>query len=196
MPENSINKDTPLKIFGERKHRDYVHNNEKQKYFESYNWNNSQRHEDVRASSENVQEIVSNLLAMKIISDDTSALLKKETMSPQNPALIMDLRHEMIYSDHRAEVQVASDFYDLRLQERVFTHWVRAVCMERVETLHKQKKAATHYNRKLLEHTWKCWQNLSKVLHMEREREQRKQIWRMKVEEVLPDFKPARAVDW
>ncbi|KAJ4443508.1 hypothetical protein ANN_05180 [Periplaneta americana] len=132
-----------------------------------------------------------------------------------------------IYSDHRAEVQVASDFYDLRLQERVFTHWVRAVCMERVETLHKQKKAATHYNRyikrcpltymnpschdkitkrlclndhlssrKLLEHTWKCWQNLSKVLHMEREREQRKQIWRMKVEEVLPDFKPARAVDW
>lgn len=106
MPENSINKDTPLKIFGERKHRDYVHNNTKQKYFESYNWNNSQRHEDVRASSENVQEIVSNLLAMKIISDDTSALLKKETTSPQNPALIMDLRHEMVSESNIMDINI------------------------------------------------------------------------------------------
>jgi hypothetical protein len=32
-------------------------------------------------------------------------------------------------------------------------------------------------------------------MELEREKEQRKQIWRMKVQELLPDFKPVLILD-
>jgi hypothetical protein len=48
--------------------------------------------------------------------------------------------------------------------------------------------------RKLLTHYLKRWQQLPLVLHLEREKEQRKQIWRIKVQEILPDFKPVSAM--
>jgi hypothetical protein len=47
--------------------------------------------------------------------------------------------------------------------------------------------------RKLLTHYLKRWQQLPSVLHLEREKEKRKQIWRIKVQEILPDFKPVFA---
>jgi hypothetical protein len=40
----------------------------------------------------------------------------------------------------------------------------------------------------------KRWQQLPSVLHLEHEKEQRKQIWRKKVQEILPDFKPVLAM--
>jgi hypothetical protein len=36
----------------------------------------------------------------------------------------------------------------------------------------------------------KRWQQFPSVLQLEREREQRKEIWRKKVQEMLPDFRP------
>jgi hypothetical protein len=47
--------------------------------------------------------------------------------------------------------------------------------------------------RKLLTHYLKRWQQLPSVLHLEREKEQRKQSLRIKVQEILPDFKPVFA---
>jgi tRNA G37 N-methylase Trm5 len=48
--------------------------------------------------------------------------------------------------------------------------------------------------RKLLTHYLKRWQQLPSVLHLEHEKEQRKQIWRNKVQEILPDFNPVLAM--
>jgi len=48
--------------------------------------------------------------------------------------------------------------------------------------------------RKLLTHYLKRWQQLPSVLHLEHEKEQRKQIWRNKVQEILPDFNPVLAI--
>lgn len=35
-----------------------------------------------------------------------------------------------------------------------------------------------------------CWQTLPKIMSLEREHESRKQRWRIKVQQVLPDFVP------
>lgn len=42
---------------------------------------------------------------------------------------------------------------------------------------------------------WKvldCWQRLPQVLQLERETEERRQRWRMKIWELLPDYTPNR----
>ncbi|KDR24176.1 coiled-coil domain-containing protein 191 [Zootermopsis nevadensis] len=100
-----------------------------------------------------------------------------------------------VYSESVTKNQVATDFYDLRLQEHSFIGWHHIACTEHVITVNKQELAAVHYNRKLLTRCFKRWQQLPSMMELEREKEQRKEIWRKKVQEFLPDFKPLLVLD-
>lgn len=52
----------------------------------------------------------------------------------------------------------------------------------------------------LLRHLkWKvldCWQRLPQILRLEKETEERRQRWRMKIWELLPDYKPREDSLW
>jgi hypothetical protein len=52
-----------------------------------------------------------------------------------------------VYSEYITKKQVAIDFYDLRMQERVVTTWHCIACIEHVVTANKQEQAKSHYNR-------------------------------------------------
>ncbi|PSN49566.1 hypothetical protein C0J52_09749 [Blattella germanica] len=95
-----------------------------------------------------------------------------------------------IHKEYRIRCQVAVDFYDFHLQERIFISWQQVTCAAYMETIFKLGKANAHFNRVLLRHYFNKWVNLPFVMQLEREKEKRKQIMRRKVQELLPDYDP------
>jgi len=57
--------------------------------------NFQQDDQDTEANSHNLKKMLNNLLKTKINGED-SMLLKGEDIPPCNPAVEMDLRHEMV----------------------------------------------------------------------------------------------------
>ncbi|KAL3268920.1 hypothetical protein HHI36_008007 [Cryptolaemus montrouzieri] len=88
-------------------------------------------------------------------------------------------------------MQIAEDYYDFRLQCKVVDHWTsyihRAVIIESI----KMQQAIYQHQRKLLFQSFFQWKSLPTVLKLEKAKEERKQKWRQKVWEILPDFKPS-----
>ncbi|XP_077294903.1 uncharacterized protein LOC143917294 [Arctopsyche grandis] len=84
----------------------------------------------------------------------------------------------------------AEDWYIARIVDKLFTIWKKNVI---VLSRFRKKQwiiAILHYERNL---QWKvigCWQTLPAIMNIERDQEARKQRWRLKVQEVLPDFIP------
>ncbi|KAJ9585313.1 hypothetical protein L9F63_002898 [Diploptera punctata] len=99
-----------------------------------------------------------------------------------------------IHKEYVVKYQVAADFYDFHLQEHVFITWHRAMCTTYMETIYKLGQASVHYNRTLLRRHIKLWEKLPFVMRLEREKEKRKQILRMKVQEMLPDYNPMYSI--
>ncbi|XP_037957415.1 uncharacterized protein LOC119687232 [Teleopsis dalmanni] len=92
--------------------------------------------------------------------------------------------------EERKKYQTAIDWYDLKLTESVFQTWFTYTKkMKTIENM-KMEKAKLHYEW----HTrWKvidCWRRLPHILCLERETEERRQRWRMKIWELLPDYVP------
>jgi hypothetical protein len=52
-----------------------------------------------------------------------------------------------VYAEYITKEQVATDFYEIQLQERIFIGWHHAACIEHVVTINKQERAKVHYNR-------------------------------------------------
>ncbi|KAJ8928029.1 hypothetical protein NQ314_019440 [Rhamnusium bicolor] len=87
-------------------------------------------------------------------------------------------------------MQVAEDFFDFRLTSNTFIHWHRYMCTQ-IILQHKQIKIADiHYNRRMLFHYFYLWRSLPAVIQLEKAKELKKQKWREKVWEILPDYKP------
>lgn len=60
-------------------------------------------------------------------------------------------------------------------------------CIEEV----KMRQAESHYNWHLKWRVIEHWQRLHAILQLERETDERRQKWRLKIWELLPDYQPA-----
>lgn len=91
-------------------------------------------------------------------------------------------------------MQVAEDIYDLRLTSNVFIHWNRYTCLQFMQQQRKIQKADKHYGRWLLFRCFYQWKSLKIVVQLEKAKDLKKERWRQKVWEVLPDYQPP--IDW
>ncbi|KAJ8938707.1 hypothetical protein NQ318_007995 [Aromia moschata] len=105
----------------------------------------------------------------------------------------INIWHNFIIENVR-NMQVAEDVYDFRLVSNTFNHWQRYICAQIILEDKYMKKAERHYKRKILLHYYYQWRSLPAVIQLEKAKELKKQKWREKVWEVLPDYKPPEDV--
>ncbi|XP_063240439.1 trichohyalin isoform X2 [Bacillus rossius redtenbacheri] len=96
----------------------------------------------------------------------------------------------MAYDDRVRRNQVASDFRELKLLERAFSRWHQWTCRRHVEMAFRDARAVEHAERRLLARCVRRWRLFPAEMRELREREARKSVWRRKVQEVLPDYRP------
>lgn len=108
------------------------------------------------------------------------------------------------------------DLYDLRLTEKFFYLWCEAQSVLKMIEDRKIMQAEAHYNwyntynnnaiRNLInifmiflrQLKWKGlehWQRLHIILKIEKETEERRQRWRVKIWELLPDYEPRQELN-
>lgn len=95
-------------------------------------------------------------------------------------------------NSEKNKYRVACDLYDLRLAERVLSNWSEYTRIQKLIEEAKMKQAEMHHEWHL---KWKVvdrWQRLPQILILEKETEERRQRWRMKIWELLPDYTPVK----
>ncbi|KAL9893597.1 uncharacterized protein ACN2A1_008641 [Glossina fuscipes fuscipes] len=92
----------------------------------------------------------------------------------------------------RSKVNVAVDWYDFKLVEGVFRKWWAHAKRMRIIEESKMKQACSHHEWQLKWKVLDCWRRLKQMLQLERETEERRQKWRMKIWELIPDYTPAK----
>lgn len=78
----------------------------------------------------------------------------------------------------------------MRLSESVFRHWDNFTRHQRCIEEVKIRQAEAHYNWHLKWRVIEHWQRLHAILQLERETDERRQKWRLKIWELLPDYQP------
>lgn len=92
----------------------------------------------------------------------------------------------------RNKYRTACDWYDAKLAERVIVNWGEYTRIQKLIEDAKMKQAEMHHEWHL---KWKVldhWQRLPQMLQLEKETEERRQRWRMKIWELLPDYNPVQ----
>lgn len=78
----------------------------------------------------------------------------------------------------------------MRLAERTLRHWDgwtrHQKCVEAV----RMRQAEAHYEWHLKWRVLDHWQRLRQMLQLEKETDERRQRWRVKIWELLPDYRP------
>ncbi|XP_055543919.1 calponin homology domain-containing protein DDB_G0272472 [Wyeomyia smithii] len=92
--------------------------------------------------------------------------------------------------EQRKKMQVAVDWYEVRLSEMVVSTWIGRTKQALLILQGKMSHASAHYEWQLKWKVFERWQRLHIILKIEKETEQRRQRWRMKIWELLPDYKP------
>ncbi|XP_062548825.1 calponin homology domain-containing protein DDB_G0272472 [Armigeres subalbatus] len=92
--------------------------------------------------------------------------------------------------EQRKKMQVAMDWWEVRLTEKVISVWIGRTKQSLLILQGKMSHAAAHYEWQLKWKVFERWQRLHIILKIEKETEQRRQRWRMKIWELLPDYKP------
>ncbi|XP_059218900.1 calponin homology domain-containing protein DDB_G0272472 [Stomoxys calcitrans] len=92
----------------------------------------------------------------------------------------------------RSKYNVAVDFFELKLTETTFRKWLGYTRRMRAIEETKMKQAVLHHEWHLRWKVLDCWQRLPQILQLEKETEERRQRWRMKIWELLPDYTPNR----
>ncbi|XP_053672409.1 titin homolog [Anopheles nili] len=101
------------------------------------------------------------------------------------------VRHWKMYMhEQRCKQQVAIDWYEVRMTEKVISVWVGKTKHSLMILQGKISHAASHYEWQLKWKVFERWQRLHIILRIEKETEMRRQRWRMKIWELLPDYKP------
>ncbi|XP_039284454.1 coiled-coil domain-containing protein 191 isoform X2 [Nilaparvata lugens] len=96
----------------------------------------------------------------------------------------------MCHKESVKNQQVAEDFFDSKVQERVLRRWKMFRKQEQITLKEKAEIASNYHNRKLLKKCLDNWRKFPKLMYKEREKEQRIRQWHDKVQEILPDFSP------
>ncbi|XP_058824607.1 calponin homology domain-containing protein DDB_G0272472 [Topomyia yanbarensis] len=92
--------------------------------------------------------------------------------------------------EQRKKMQVAIDWHEVRLSEKIISIWIGRTKQALLIVQGKMSHAAAHYEWQLKWKVFERWQRLHIILKIEKETEQRRQRWRMKIWELLPDYKP------
>ncbi|KAK9877049.1 hypothetical protein WA026_016078 [Henosepilachna vigintioctopunctata] len=88
-------------------------------------------------------------------------------------------------------MQVAEDFYDFNMQYKIFKRWHKHMSKEKILTDIKMQQAILQYKKTIIFRSFFQWKSLPTVLKLEKVKEERKQKWRKKVWEILPDYQPS-----
>ncbi|KAL7741833.1 hypothetical protein ACLKA6_012056 [Drosophila palustris] len=98
--------------------------------------------------------------------------------------------------EERKKMQVAIDWYALHATEHWFNRWLSySIHCHMIEDT-KMRQAISHHEWHLKWKVLDCWQRLPQILRLEKETEERRQRWRMKIWELLPDYKPREDSLW
>ncbi|XP_012252612.2 calponin homology domain-containing protein DDB_G0272472 [Athalia rosae] len=88
------------------------------------------------------------------------------------------------------KMQVATDFYDMRLQEKCLRMWNERSVRSKIQFLDDEQAAREHYIKRLRTKFFARWKDFPKISRQIKEREKRKDKWRELVQRVIPDFDP------
>ncbi|XP_035779112.1 uncharacterized protein LOC118459639 [Anopheles albimanus] len=109
----------------------------------------------------------------------------------EHKILIVAMRHWKMYMhQQRCKLQVAIDWHEVRLTEKIISIWIGRTKQSLLILQGKMSHAASHYEWQLKWKVFERWQRLHIILRIEKETEMRRQRWRMKIWELLPDYKP------
>ncbi|KAH8419387.1 hypothetical protein KR222_010295 [Zaprionus bogoriensis] len=98
--------------------------------------------------------------------------------------------------EQHKQLQVAIDWHALHSMEHWFARWQRYAIGCRLVEDTKMRQAISHHEWHLKWKVLDCWQRLPQILRLEQETEERRQRWRMKIWELLPDYKPREDSLW
>ncbi|XP_030554781.1 trichohyalin [Drosophila novamexicana] len=98
--------------------------------------------------------------------------------------------------EERNKMQVAIDWHALHAMEHWFGRWLNFTTGCRLVEDTKLRQAISHHEWHLKWKVLDCWQRLPQILRLEKETEERRQRWRMKIWELLPDYKPREDSLW
>ncbi|XP_055858956.1 putative protein tag-278 [Episyrphus balteatus] len=93
-------------------------------------------------------------------------------------------------NEERSKYLIAIDWYELKLNQTIITQWLGYTKLQKMIEDVKMKQAELHHQWHL---KWKVvdrWQQLPQILKLEKETNERRQRWRMKIWELLPDYTP------
>uniref|UniRef100_A0A034VNW2 Coiled-coil domain-containing protein KIAA1407 n=1 Tax=Bactrocera dorsalis TaxID=27457 RepID=A0A034VNW2_BACDO len=99
---------------------------------------------------------------------------------------------QLYVQQERSKFNVAVDWCDLKRTEITFKLWAQHSARMSAIAGAKMKQATSHHEWHLKWKVLDCWQRLPQILQLERETEERRQRWRMKIWELLPDYTPNR----
>uniref|UniRef100_A0A336MGR4 CSON000878 protein n=1 Tax=Culicoides sonorensis TaxID=179676 RepID=A0A336MGR4_CULSO len=94
------------------------------------------------------------------------------------------------YLLQQSKMLLAIDWYELQITSKIIKAWYeRTQELKKIESV-KMERAEQHYNWQL---KWKCliyWSRLPAINKIEKETEERRQKWRLKIMELCPDYSP------
>ncbi|XP_054744985.1 uncharacterized protein LOC129249291 isoform X1 [Anastrepha obliqua] len=94
--------------------------------------------------------------------------------------------------EERCKLNTALDWCDFKRTEMAFKCWAQYSMRMWAIDAAKMNQAKSHHEWHLKWKVLDCWQRLPQILQLERETEERRQRWRMKIWELLPDYTPNR----
>lgn len=95
-----------------------------------------------------------------------------------------------VHNIHRRKLLVAIDWYEIKITDKLFKNWFEFKQTNLILMNNKMLKAQAHYNCQMKWKLFECWQRFPAIMKIERETEVRRQKWRMKVWDLLPDYSP------
>jgi len=95
-----------------------------------------------------------------------------------------------VMKEERRKNQVASDFWDMKLQNKYFKMWKIKAIEYKVEQLKRERLALQHYEKKLKIKYFNMWKKYPEIAPVIMERKRIRNMWREIVQEVIPDFDP------
>ncbi|EDW11354.1 trichohyalin [Drosophila mojavensis] len=98
--------------------------------------------------------------------------------------------------EQRNKMLVAIDWHALHCTEHWFGRWLGYTTGCRLIEDTKMQQAISHHEWHLKWKVLDCWRRLPQILRLEKETEERRQRWRMKIWELLPDYKPREDSLW
>ncbi|XP_016954917.1 uncharacterized abhydrolase domain-containing protein DDB_G0269086 [Drosophila biarmipes] len=98
--------------------------------------------------------------------------------------------------NEKSKMMVAIDWHALHAMEHWFGRWHKYTARCKMIEDTKTRQAISHHDWHLKWKVLDCWRRLPQILKVEKETEERRQRWRMKIWELLPDYKPREDSLW